>query len=358
MQARPLYNRVVVIGPSGVGKTNLVKAMVGQLFDEKYSETIGADFYQATTTIRDLTLQIWDTAGNKQFQSFSTLYFSGAAVVLICYDVADPASLDLVDTFVSEAKQQTDNSPSKPEFLLVGLKSDADAEAEAEAVVTDEQRAAKAKELGLCFFGETSAKKGTNIQELVNHIAGICQPKNLANIAEIDGIPVIDSKPAPQLSFFKQYGPWIAAGVAAVVTIAALTALAVVFWPALVGAAGALLGLTAAAAVGNAFAIGIAAVGTSLVIAAAATLTSAIGFGTTKKGVEGVVDVDNSTSLGRTNNTVMHDKMNVTRDEQSKKQPPVDIDHRNLPSPLADVAVLAQSMDPDVYIGGPGFGNK
>ena len=57
--------KVVVIGDSGVGKTNLITKYCDGVFKESYVATIGVDFKLKTVNVGNelVKLQIWDTAG-------------------------------------------------------------------------------------------------------------------------------------------------------------------------------------------------------------------------------------------------------------------------------------------------------
>lgn len=57
--------KVIVIGDSGVGKTNLITRFCENHFRDTYVATIGVDFKIKSLTMGDkkIKLQIWDTAG-------------------------------------------------------------------------------------------------------------------------------------------------------------------------------------------------------------------------------------------------------------------------------------------------------
>lgn len=60
-----LLLKVIIVGDSGVGKTNLLTYFCEGLFKESYVATIGVDFKIKMLQIDDkkIKLQIWDTAG-------------------------------------------------------------------------------------------------------------------------------------------------------------------------------------------------------------------------------------------------------------------------------------------------------
>lgn len=57
--------KVIIVGDSGIGKTNLLTYFCEGLFKESYVATIGVDFKIKMLQVDDkkIKLQIWDTAG-------------------------------------------------------------------------------------------------------------------------------------------------------------------------------------------------------------------------------------------------------------------------------------------------------
>lgn len=64
-ETHDLLAKVIIIGDSGVGKTNIILTFVGETFRENYVATIGVDFKAKTLIVdeKKVKLQIWDTAG-------------------------------------------------------------------------------------------------------------------------------------------------------------------------------------------------------------------------------------------------------------------------------------------------------
>jgi len=63
--ASDLLLKVIIVGDSGVGKTNLLTYFCEGVFKDNYVATIGVDFKIKMLQVDDkkIKLQIWDTAG-------------------------------------------------------------------------------------------------------------------------------------------------------------------------------------------------------------------------------------------------------------------------------------------------------
>jgi small GTP-binding protein len=129
----PLEAKLVLLGSQGVGKTSLISRLLSPQgpLPENPPSTIGASFIthrihdpDTSTTVR---LQIWDTAGQERFRSISRLYYRGAHVGLLCYDITDAASWDDMQDWLRELRE---NCPPENEedggliIHVVGTKSD------------------------------------------------------------------------------------------------------------------------------------------------------------------------------------------------------------------------------------------
>ena len=87
--------KVIVIGDSGVGKTNLILRFSDKNFNNNYVATIGVDFKIKTITIGDkrIRLQLWDTAGQQRFRTITETYYKGAAGIVLTYSIKDNLKL-------------------------------------------------------------------------------------------------------------------------------------------------------------------------------------------------------------------------------------------------------------------------
>ena len=81
--------KVVLLGESAVGKTSLATRFVNNQFSEFEESTIGAAFLSKALTINNKTIkfEIWDTAGQERYQSLAPMYYRGAKVGIIVFDL-------------------------------------------------------------------------------------------------------------------------------------------------------------------------------------------------------------------------------------------------------------------------------
>ena len=86
-------NKVVLLGNSGVGKSNICTRIVLNLYNSNNTATIGGQFFSiklySQKLDRDENLQIWDTAGQERFRAMLPLYLREAVIIIIVIDVSN-----------------------------------------------------------------------------------------------------------------------------------------------------------------------------------------------------------------------------------------------------------------------------
>ena len=151
--------KIVVIGDSGVGKTNLIKRFITNTFDQRTKSTVGVEFITKTYKIKDnyFKVEIWDTAGQERYKSITSVYYKGAKGALVVYDITSKLSFGNIEKWMNEIREKT--SPDL-KLMLIGNKVDLTEYRE----VPNETAMQKAKEFGIAFM-ETSALDATNVKE-------------------------------------------------------------------------------------------------------------------------------------------------------------------------------------------------
>jgi small GTP-binding protein len=83
--------KIVVIGSSGTGKTNISTRYMRNHFQETSQATLGVEFLTKTVEVNSKTIKIslWDTAGQERYKALSKVYYKGASGVIIVYDITD-----------------------------------------------------------------------------------------------------------------------------------------------------------------------------------------------------------------------------------------------------------------------------
>ena len=113
-------HKIIFVGDSSVGKTSILntyskknkipKATLGTEFTEKYIEK------------HNLTLQIWDCAGQERFRALTKLYYRGAEICILVFDLTNPKSLESIENYwIPTVKNEAGESIK---FVLVGNKFD------------------------------------------------------------------------------------------------------------------------------------------------------------------------------------------------------------------------------------------
>ena len=83
--------KVIIIGDSSVGKSNIVLRFTDNQFAEGHQSTIGVDFKMKSITVDKarLKLQLWDTAGQERYKTLAKTYYRGACGIILVYSITD-----------------------------------------------------------------------------------------------------------------------------------------------------------------------------------------------------------------------------------------------------------------------------
>ncbi|KAI4302721.1 hypothetical protein MLD38_038438 [Melastoma candidum] len=151
--------KIVIIGDSAVGKSNLLSRYARNEFNPHSKATIGVEFQTQSMDIhgKEVKAQIWDTAGQERFRAVTSAYYRGAVGALVVYDISRRTTFDNVGRWLDELKTHSDTTVVK---MLVGNKCDLENIRD----VSVEEGKSLAESEGL-FFMETSALDSTNVKK-------------------------------------------------------------------------------------------------------------------------------------------------------------------------------------------------
>ncbi|KRZ66777.1 Ras-related protein Rab-11A, partial [Trichinella papuae] len=156
--------KVVLIGDSGVGKSNLLSRFTRNEFNLESKTTIGVEFATRSIQVDGKTIkaQIWDTAGQERYRAITSAYYRGAVGALLVYDIAKHVTYENVERWLKELRDHADQNIV---IMLVGNKSDL---RHLRAVPSDEAKAYT--EQNCLSFIETSALDSTNVEAAFTNI--------------------------------------------------------------------------------------------------------------------------------------------------------------------------------------------
>ncbi|XGW29328.1 hypothetical protein V3C99_008833 [Haemonchus contortus] len=155
--------KIILIGDSGVGKSNLLSRFARNMFNIESKTTIGVEFSTKTVMIdnKRIMAQIWDTAGQERFKTVTSAYYRGAQGALIVYDITKPSSFDSCLQWLNDLREQSE----RVSVVLVGNKTDL----RDVRKIPQELAQRFAEEHGLSFI-ETSALDSSNVEKAFTHI--------------------------------------------------------------------------------------------------------------------------------------------------------------------------------------------
>ena len=157
--------KLLIVGDSSVGKTNIIYRFIENKFSQMYMVTTGMDL--KTTTIdlkgKKIRIQLWDTAGQEKYRAITRNLFLKVQGFLLVYDITNRDSYNNLGLWI---KLIRDECGSHVPIIIVGNKNDL----EEERAVTRTEALDFAKEEKTDYI-ETSSKSGENIAKAINLLA-------------------------------------------------------------------------------------------------------------------------------------------------------------------------------------------
>ena len=112
--------KIIFVGDSNVGKTSILNTFMKKNYVPK--TTVGTEFTETHIKKYNLTLQIWDCAGQERFRALTKLYYRYSNICIFVFDLSNPQSLESLQNYwITTVINNTDNNT---QFILVGNKLD------------------------------------------------------------------------------------------------------------------------------------------------------------------------------------------------------------------------------------------
>ena len=145
--------KVILVGESGVGKTNLINIITGGDFNENENSTSAASFLMKELKVKDkdYTIQLWDTIGNEGLRQLTKLFYNNSKIAIFVYDITRKMTFEELKNFwINDVEEKLGKDIIRG---IVGNKIDLIFEEQ----VSEEEGEEYAKSIGALFLA-TSAK--------------------------------------------------------------------------------------------------------------------------------------------------------------------------------------------------------
>lgn len=171
-------SKIVLAGSSGVGKTSIINRAFERTFSEDVKPTVGSGFRKGVFRIKNkkITMEVWDTAGQEQFNSMAPLFFTNAAAAILVYDITDHNSFDVLGkTYIQMVNDRALPNcvvgivGNKVDLIKTGGSSDSGVYKQRE--VNYEEAESFCEEIDASFHLEVSALTGIGVDSIFELIA-------------------------------------------------------------------------------------------------------------------------------------------------------------------------------------------
>ncbi len=182
--------KIVLVGNSGVGKSNFIHRYVDDKFYLESMTTIGVEYYNKIINVNDkiFKLQIWDTAGQERYDSITNMYIRSAQGIILMYDITNMDTFIQCKKWIENIKDICENA----KIILIGNKSDLKYLRQ-----VSQNEAKKFSDMNGINIIETSALESKNINDafyiLVNSINNDIAVLNKKNDNSLNIIHLNDS---------------------------------------------------------------------------------------------------------------------------------------------------------------------
>ncbi|MHA1935141.1 MAG: Rab family GTPase [Candidatus Thorarchaeota archaeon] len=161
--------KIVMLGDGAVGKTALTTRFTQEQFDADYKRTIGSDFaikrLEIPETDTNVTLQVWDLAGQPRFEIVRQGFYRGARGGLLVYDVTRRRTFLNAENWKEEAFK---NLQREIPLVVVANKVDL-----VDSRIVTPEEGKKYAEKHRHLYVESSALTGENVEQAYTSLSSI-----------------------------------------------------------------------------------------------------------------------------------------------------------------------------------------
>jgi small GTP-binding protein len=172
--------KMIIIGESGVGKTNLTNVYDNGRFTEKTNSTFLSSYISKILKIGQIEfeIQLWDTPGQEQYRSITKLFYREAKISIIVYDITNRTTFESLDYWVGSVKEILGDESM---IAIVGNKIDLFEKEE----INQNEGKQYAKKIGASFYLSSAKKDVSGFYKFIaDLIAAYTERNNLESIKD------------------------------------------------------------------------------------------------------------------------------------------------------------------------------
>ena len=100
--------KVILIGDSGVGKTNIIRLAIGKGFSSNQEPSLTLSFSRKEIKIKNMKyiLDLWDTIGQENLRTMNKLFYNNSRIVIFVYDITSRESFEDLNYWINEVSSQ------------------------------------------------------------------------------------------------------------------------------------------------------------------------------------------------------------------------------------------------------------
>ena len=158
--------KIILLGETGVGKTNLINVFFGLKFEDQIDSTLASYCNEGKFNYNNESYNyaIWDTAGQEKFRAISKLFIRDAQIILIVYSIINRKTFEQVNFWLNLVKENLENNT-----YILGLVANK-IDLYEHQTVTDEEGKKIAKENNIDFLVTSALKSPETFRKFVNKL--------------------------------------------------------------------------------------------------------------------------------------------------------------------------------------------
>ena len=156
--------KVVILGESGVGKSNIINRYNGGEFNPN-SLPNNSSFFMSKNLIfgeKIYRINLWDTAGQEKYHSLTKIFLKETKIVFLVYAINDKLSFEKLDFWYKIVKESCEDAI----LAIIGNKKDLYEEEQ----INEEEAIKKAQSFNATFGLTSALEEDTGFDEIITKV--------------------------------------------------------------------------------------------------------------------------------------------------------------------------------------------